>query len=77
MIAEVGAINGAITQADDHNQSTVLVLEVDDVDRYIDEVQKAGGAVVTPKYKMGEYGYYAKVIDTEENVIGLWQPIKK
>lgn len=31
----------------------------------------AGGTVLEPKTSIGEYGFYAKVRDTEGNVIGL------
>lgn len=74
---EVGGINGALMEYDDHNQTTVVTMEVDRIDEYLKKIEAAGGAVVLPKQKVGEMGFMARAIDSEENVIGLWEDIKK
>lgn len=74
--AETGGINGALMKYDTHNPATVITMEVDDIDEYLAKIEKAGGAMVSPKEKVGEMGYMARAIDSEENVIGLWEDIK-
>lgn len=74
---EMGAINGALLKADAHNQTTIVTMEVDNIDDYLKKIENAGGAMVMPKQKVGEMGYMARAIDSEENVIGLWENIKK
>ncbi len=77
MPKESGAINGAIMQRSDAVQAPVLAINVSSVDDYVKKVEAAGGKVVMPKMEVGGMGYYAYVTDTESNVIGLWQDIKK
>ena len=71
-----GSINGGMVPKDDSAPATVLVLDVENVDEKVKEVEKAGGKVIMPKTKVMEMGLYAKVKDTEGNVIGLWENIK-
>ena len=33
--------------------------------------------MMMPKQQVGDMGYYSRVKDTEGNVIGIWQNIKK
>jgi predicted enzyme related to lactoylglutathione lyase len=46
---------------------------VPSVDEAIRKVQAAGGKVVTPNTPIPGMGAYARVADTEGNVIGLFQ----
>lgn len=36
------------------------------------KVERAGGKVVLPRTRFGEMGHYARVADSEGNLIGLW-----
>lgn len=74
---EIGGINGALMKYDTHNPAIVITIQVDSIDAYLAKIEAAGGAVVMPKEKVGEMGYQARVIDSEENVIGLWENINK
>jgi len=47
------------------------------VDTYLKKIEKAGGKIVTQKQQVGDMGYYAKVKDTEGNIIGIWQSIMR
>lgn len=39
-------------------------------------MKRAGGKVVLEKEDYGEWGWYARVKDTEGNVFGLWEEMK-
>jgi hypothetical protein len=54
------------------HRPTVYV-DVPSVDEAIRKVQAAGGKVVTPNTPIPGMGAYARVADTEGNVIGLFQ----
>jgi uncharacterized protein len=78
MITEPGAINGGMYQRDEQSaKSPVIVINVDSVDEAVGKVEAAGGKVFRPKVQVGNMGLYAQVIDTENNIIGVWENIKK
>ena len=52
-------------------------INVSSVDEYVKKIIAAGGKVVMPKMEIGGMGYYAYIADTEGNVIGLWEDMKK
>ena len=76
MPKESGAINGGLMKRNHPGESSVIVVDVPSVDNYIKKVKKAGGKVVLPKQKVSDMGLYARVSDTEKNVIGIWQNLK-
>lgn len=77
MPKEPGAINGGMMQRSKHVSSPVIAINVSSVDQYVKKVTAAGGKVVMPKMEIGGMGFYAYVADTEGNVIGLWEDLKK
>ena len=68
-----GAINGGLNQRPKEAPHPVIYVSVRSVDDTIQKVQAAGGNVVTPKTPIPGMGAYARVGDTEGNVIGLFQ----
>jgi predicted enzyme related to lactoylglutathione lyase len=50
---------------------------VQDLDATLKKIEQAGGTIVMEKKEMMGMGFYAYVKDTEGNVIGVWQEIKK
>ena len=76
---EPGAINGGLMKRDSEHagEHPVIVIDVKSIDEYIKKVEGAGGKVVMPKLQVGDMGLYARVEDTEGNVIGIWQTRKK
>lgn len=42
-----------------------------DIDAVLSRVESAGGKIVTGKSSLGEHGFYAFILDTEGNQIGL------
>lgn len=72
-----GAINGGMMLKTKEVTSPIIAMQVDSVDERIVQVKKAGGKVVKPKTDILGMGFYAYVQDTEGNVIGLWEDLKK
>ena len=76
MPKEPGAINGGMMKRNMPGESPVVVINVSSLDDYLKKAQAAGGRVVLPKQTVGDMGLYARISDTEGNVIGLWQNLK-
>ena len=55
--------------------SPVIVIEVSDCAKRIQDVLQAGGELVLGPNEIPGMGVYAQVKDSESNVIGLWQPV--
>jgi len=78
MPIESGAINGGMYKRDETSAKTpVIVIQVASVDEYLKKVEGAGGKVFRQKTQVGDMGFYAQVIDTENNIIGIWEVIPK
>ena len=73
MPKEPGAINGGLFQRPKDAPNPVLYVGVQSIDATIKKVQAAGGTVVTPNTPIPGMGAYARVADTEGNVVGLFQ----
>ena len=74
---EPGAINGAIVERSKETPTSILTMSVDSVDAYIEKVEAAGGKAMSPKGEVPDMGFYAYVKDSEGNMIGLWEDMKK
>jgi len=72
-----GAINGGMQKRGSSKETTVIVINVPSIDKYLPKIKKAGGKVVMPKVQVMDMGFYARVTDTEGNVIGIWEDIKR
>lgn len=73
MPKEPGAINGGLFQRPQEAPNPAIYVHVDSIDAAIGKVEAAGGKVVTPNTPIPGMGAYARVTDTEGNVIGLYQ----
>jgi predicted enzyme related to lactoylglutathione lyase len=73
MPREPGAINGGLFQRPAEAPHPALYVGVASIDKTVDKVTRAGGSVVTPKTPIPGMGAYARVKDTEGNIIGLFQ----
>lgn len=71
MIAEKGAINGGMfkRRAD---EKPILTINVNSINNYLGKLRKSGRRVM-PVQKIGEMGLYARFVDSEGNVVGLWE----
>ena len=68
-------INGGLMARDPSASSPVLVIAVDDADAAVAKVKKSGGTLVGEIMDIPNVGRYARVRDTEGNVIGVIKPI--
>jgi predicted enzyme related to lactoylglutathione lyase len=73
MPKEPGAINGGLFQRPKEAPNPTIYVGVGSVDASVKKVEAAGGKVVTPKTAIPGMGAYARVADTEGNVIGLFE----
>jgi predicted enzyme related to lactoylglutathione lyase len=73
MPKEPGAINGGLFQRPKDAPQPTLYVSVTSIDETLKKVQAAGGKVVTPNTPIPGMGAYARVADTEGNVVGLFQ----
>ena len=68
-------INGGLMLRDPSATSPVLVIAVDDADATVEKVERSGGTLVGEILDIPNVGRYARVQDTEGNVIGVIKPI--
>lgn len=74
---EPGAINGGIVKRDSIVKTPQVTVNVPSIDEYLEKVKAAGGGVLKGRTKIEDTGYYAYVSDTEGNLLGLWEDIKR
>ncbi len=74
---EKGAINGGMFKRYDDLRNPIITIGVPSIDEYAKKIEAAGGKVVVPKGEVPDMGYYAYFKDTEGNVLGIWENMKK
>jgi uncharacterized protein len=78
MPKEVGAINGGMAKRNnDTNKTTLITVDVADIDAALKNIEKLGGKTVQKKQPVGDMGFTAYFKDTEGNVVGLWQSARR
>ena len=73
MPKEPGAINGGLIPRPNEAPHPALYVDVSSIDEALKKVEAAGGKVVTPKTPIPGMGAFARIADTEGNVVGLFQ----
>lgn len=66
--------SGCLMQADDTTPSaegTIVYFSCEDAATQAGMAEEAGGKLVVPKTDIGEFGFFAHILDTEGNKIGL------
>ena len=58
-------------------KSPVIVMDVKSIEESVKKIMSNGGKITREKTAVGDMGWYAQVQDTEGNVIGIWETIKK
>ena len=74
MPQERAFINGGLMPRDPSASSPVLVIAVADADQTVEKVKKSGGRLVGEILDIPDVGRYARVQDSEGNVIGVIKP---
>jgi len=77
MPTEPGAINGGMMKRSKEVSAPIITIHVGSIDEYIKKIEAAGGKAVMPKQEVPDMGFYSYFIDSEGNVIGLWETMKK
>jgi predicted enzyme related to lactoylglutathione lyase len=75
MVKDKGAINGGMFPRNRAARAPIVVIGVASIDATLRKVKAAGGKVVTPKQRIPG-GSYARIADSEGNVIGLAESSK-
>lgn len=73
---EPGFINGGSSKRDPQMPYPMFYVEVQDIDRTLNEIEKNGGSIVRGKTPLGEHaemGFLAWFKDSEGNIAGLSQ----
>ena len=73
MPKEKGAINGGIFKRESKSNKVTVVVDVPSIEKTLKAVKGSGGKVVTGKTEAGEWGWWAEVMDTEGNILELWE----
>ena len=73
MPKQPGMINGGLFQRPSEAPHPVVYVAVESVDSAIAKVTAAGGSVVTPKTPIPGMGAFARICDTESNVVGMFE----
>jgi len=79
MLEEKGFINGGMFQRGEKfaAKGVVITPVVKDIVASIEKVKSNGGKVVAEPTTIPDMGIYAYIEDTEGNMIGLWQNLRK
>ena len=70
-----GAINGGLLKRDETGKNPLILIEVPSIDEHIKKIEENGGKIVMSKIPVGDFGLYARVSDTEGNIIALWEKV--
>lgn len=65
---------GCLVQADGNKPSedgTIVYFSCEDITTQLEHVEAAGGKLLVPKTNIGEFGFFAQIMDSEGNRIGL------
>ena len=73
MPKEPGAINGGLFPRPKEAPHPMIYAAVESIDQALTNVQSSGGKVVTPKTPIPGMGAFARIADTEGNVLGLFE----
>ncbi len=70
-----GYIGGGMLQRQDPVTSTVVVIDVADIDATLADIEAKGGSTVRAKEPVGDMGFAAYFNDPEGNLLGLWETV--
>jgi len=73
----LGGINGGLFQRGTHGLEGISIeINVSSIDEYLKKIEAAGGKTVMPKTPILNLGLFALIMDTESNIIELWEDVK-
>ena len=65
--------DGGMMKRKDPRQPITNYVFVESVDKAAAKVKKLGGKICVPKTAVGEMGFFAVCMDTENNVFAVWE----
>ena len=68
---------GGLYQRKDPSSHILMYALVDDMDKALAQVERLGGRIFSPKMTLDTVGVLVTIIDSEGNLIGLWEREKK
>jgi len=68
-------INGGVLKRQDCIQAPIITILVEDINKSIEKISSSGGKLIKEPFKVGDMGISAYFQDTENNILGLWQPL--
>ncbi len=77
MLEDKGFINGGLFNRDATAKGPIIVLAVDDCDAIVEKVKASGGKLMGEILDIPGVGRYARIEDTEGNVIAVLKPIMR
>ena len=66
-------VGGGLAKRGDPSQRITNYIGVSSIDDYITKVESLGGKIIQPKMAVPGFGYLSMCLDTEGNMLGLWQ----
>lgn len=71
---EAGFINGGMLARSDYpSTGPNVVIDVPSIEEALRSIEAAGGKTAAEKMPVGDMGFAAYFVDTEGNVVGLWE----
>ncbi len=68
---------GGLYQRQEPSSRMMMYAVVRDIDTAISKVKKMGGNIVSPKMTVDTVGILVTILDSEGNMLGLWEQEKK
>ncbi|QEN07170.1 VOC family protein [Oceanispirochaeta crateris] len=67
--------SGSLVESSEQNKPTtdgsVIYFSCEDISNELKLAEKEGGKILLPKTDIGDFGFFAQIVDTEGNRIGL------
>lgn len=70
-------IGGGLMKRQAPEHSVTNYITVTSIDDYASKIEEAGGKVMMPKTEIPEMGFILVFLDTENNMFGLYEALKK
>ena len=74
IVKEDGVINGGFYPASKSSKSTHLIISVDNLEKHIAVVKKAGGKILGKPMDIPGIGKFVMLTDLERNRVGMLEP---
>jgi uncharacterized protein len=70
-------IGGGLMKRQAPEHSVTNYITVPSIDNYASKIEEAGGKVIMPRTEIPEMGFILVFLDTENNMFGLYESLKK